>query len=69
MINSVSNKEHRGGIYSEGRTNIHIKKAVVDEQLLEFKGNLNGDVVRNLKEARKMTKVVSLHFVLSFVGT
>lgn len=29
--------------------NIHIEEAVVDEQLLEFKGNLDGNMVRNLK--------------------
>jgi hypothetical protein len=28
---------------------IHVEEAVVNEQLLEFKGNLNGDMVWNLQ--------------------
>jgi hypothetical protein len=39
--------------------NIHVEEAVVDEQLLEFKGNLNGDMVRNLERGKQtMTGVV-----------
>jgi hypothetical protein len=31
----------------------NIKQAVVDEQLLEFQSNLNGNMIRNLKGGRK----------------
>lgn len=37
---------------------IHIKQAVVDEQLLEFEGNLNGNMVRNLKREMKSLREV-----------
>jgi hypothetical protein len=33
----------------KGKMKIHIKEAVVDKQFLEFKGNLNGNMIRNLK--------------------
>jgi hypothetical protein len=32
---------------------IHIKQAVVDEQLLEFQSNLNGNMISNLKGGGK----------------
>jgi hypothetical protein len=39
-----------GGEWERGRRciYIHIKQAVVDKQLLELKGNLDGDMIRNL---------------------